>query len=378
MPSARTWWKATISAVRSPSSPVTAVMRQSGRSVGSRVPTTSAAIFSSASSSPGAAHSKDDTWSRTSNRGASTQIGLPQPGGVGTRRWRRRGTERTRSATAARAGRRRARCPLPAPARRRPASARSPRRSPGTPGPRDSPGRSPRCSPRAVSHRTWSTPAPGRTAQSRGLASSSTCWNVGRFVVRIVSGMSPGVKPVRAAGAAPRRGVGALRAPRGCAATWSTAAHSDARHAARSTRCRSSGGGTAPARARRAACAGPCRRTTRPTGCRGRGSRRGRRSGRRTRGRITASAIGFHSASMIVGPASSYWPLLSASRRGRVARAPSRRAVATTCASSAFGAGPPWSTWLTTGHTGERTSSVAARFITLDVVGERHLRSGTG
>ena len=102
MPSARTWWKATISAVLSPSSPVTAVMRQSGRSAGSRVPTTSAAIFNSASSSPGAAHSTDDTWSPTSNPGASTQIGRPQPGGVGTRRWRRRGTERTRSATAAR------------------------------------------------------------------------------------------------------------------------------------------------------------------------------------------------------------------------------------------------------------------------------------
>jgi len=27
-----------------------------------------------------------------------------------------------------------------------------------------------------------------------------TCWNVGRFVVRIVSGMRPGVNPVREAG----------------------------------------------------------------------------------------------------------------------------------------------------------------------------------
>ena len=33
----------------------------------------------------------------------------------------------------------------------------------------------------------------------------------------------------------------------------------------------------------------------------------------------------------------------------------------------AFGAALPRSTWLTTGHTGERTSSVAARFITLTV-----------
>ena len=68
---------------------------------------------------------------------------------------------------------------------------------------------------------------------------------------------------------------------------------------------------------------------------------------------------------MIVGPASSYWPLLSASSDGRVAAHPVVEQRRPPCASSAFGAGPVCSTWLTTGHTGERTSSVAARFITL-------------
>jgi hypothetical protein len=81
-------------------------------------------------------------------------------------------------------------------------------------------------------------------------------------------------------------------------------------------------------------------------------------------GCMTARAIGFHSASITVGPASSYCPLLSASSTGASRRTQSSSKV-TTAAASGFGAGLPWSTWLTTGHTGERTSSVAARFMTL-------------
>ena len=36
------------------------------------------------------------------------------------------------------------------------------------------------------------------THRFRGFASSSTCWNVGRFVVRKVFGIRPGANPVRA------------------------------------------------------------------------------------------------------------------------------------------------------------------------------------
>jgi hypothetical protein len=41
--------------------------------------------------------------------------------------------------------------------------------------------------------------ATARQCAARGFWSSSTCWNVGRFVVRIVWGIRPGVKPVREA-----------------------------------------------------------------------------------------------------------------------------------------------------------------------------------
>ena len=54
MPSASTWWNATISAARSPSMPVTTVSRHNGRSDGNRSPILLAASSSTAVSSPGA------------------------------------------------------------------------------------------------------------------------------------------------------------------------------------------------------------------------------------------------------------------------------------------------------------------------------------
>ncbi len=48
----------------------------------------------------------------------------------------------------------------------------------------------------------------GGSRQPVGWASSTTCWKVGRLVARIVSGMSPGVKLVRAAGLRQVRGSG--------------------------------------------------------------------------------------------------------------------------------------------------------------------------
>ena len=82
-------------------------------------------------------------------------------------------------------------------------------------------------------------------------------------------------------------------------------------------------------------------------------------------GRITASATGFHSAFMIVGPGVVVLAAVVGVEDGRVAAHPVVEQRPPPSASSAFGAGPVCSTWLTTGHTGERTSSVAARFITL-------------
>jgi hypothetical protein len=78
---------------------------------------------------------------------------------------------------------------------------------------------------------------------------------------------------------------------------------------------------------------------------------------------MTASASRGQRLSRITGPASSQRPSLSASTRG-ASRATQSSRIWTTRASRASGAGPgEANTRLMIGHTGDRTSSVAARFM---------------
>ena len=134
----------------------------------------------------------------------------------------------------------------------------------------------------------------------------------------------------------------------------------------RASPCRSSAGGTCPC----TGCVEQGAQVLVDVGLAGeaaeaRGCRRGRASRSPYTGRMTASAIG--------RPQRVHDRRARRRRTGRCcrrrARGASRRtqssSTSTTCASSAFGAGPVRSTWLTTGQTGARTSSVAARFITL-------------
>jgi class 3 adenylate cyclase len=66
--------------------------------------------------------------------------------------------------------------------------------------------------------------------QGRRRAKRMTCWKVERLVKRIVFGMSPGTKPMRAAGVRQAEGSGPWAASSSVAAAC-RAAHSDARHA---------------------------------------------------------------------------------------------------------------------------------------------------
>ena len=72
--------------------------------------------------------------------------------------------------------------------------------------------------------------SPGTTCRSN----SSTCWNVGRFVVRIVFVIRPGTNPVRSPCSEPLGGIGAEAARPAWRAAPSSAFHSDVLHAASS------------------------------------------------------------------------------------------------------------------------------------------------
>ena len=77
---------------------------QRGRSRDSGAASISAAMFSTASSPPGAGQAITPRWCAGSKPESSAQMGRPQPKGTETSRWRSRGTVPSRRASASRRG----------------------------------------------------------------------------------------------------------------------------------------------------------------------------------------------------------------------------------------------------------------------------------
>ena len=157
----------------------------------------------------------------------------------------------------------------------------------------------------ATSRAAGKAPAARPWINPRG-SNSSTCWNVGRFVVGKRFGQQSRHEARRRRRLPPqarvrltllrgeRVGGRVDRLPQRVARTRASEPTPQYERLKRTRRPD-----------RRAACGGPCRRRTRPRGRRGCGRCPGRRCSGPNTGDITAFAIGRQTASMITGPASS-------------------------------------------------------------------------